>query len=171
LETRQSHDPGAYEIPDGQGGRQVGFRRRWVVAGAYFAFTYVDSLRGPEGLLVDLEGLGRQFVYGLESNHVIVALLGQVKGEHSKREHLLTMVSIARSGTRVRGWVRRVIAANQICGRVTGPAFCDDQGVELKSQNMIEFLHELLGEILVEHPAFFQADIQTIADVEDKYSV
>jgi hypothetical protein len=80
-------------------------------------------------------------------------------------------VSITRSGIRVRGWVRRAIAANQLCGRVTGPAFCGDQGVVLKSRDTNEILHELLGEILVEHPAFFQDDIQTITDVEDKYSV
>jgi hypothetical protein len=108
---------------------------------------------------------------GLDKEHVIVALLGQVKGEHGEREHLSPTVSTARSGIKVRGWVERVIAANQVCGRTTGPAFCDDNGVVLKSRDMNEIFHELLGEIFVEHPAMFQADIQSIADIEDKCSV
>ena len=34
-------------------------RERWVMAGAYFCFCYVVSLRSPEGLMSDLEGLIR----------------------------------------------------------------------------------------------------------------
>jgi hypothetical protein len=29
---------------------------RILMAGAYFVVTYVDSLRGPKGLLINLEG-------------------------------------------------------------------------------------------------------------------
>ena len=36
---------------------------------------------------------------------------------------------------------------------------------------MNEILHKLLGEIFIEHPALFQSDIQSIADIEDKYSM
>ena len=141
------------------------------MAGAYFAITYVNSLRGPEGLLVDLGGLRKNLVKGLDKQYVIVALLGQVKGEHGEREHLLPTASVTRSGINVRGWVERLIAVNQTCGRETGPGFCDDNGVVLKSRDMNEILHDLLGEIFVEHPGLFQADIQSIADIEDKYSV
>jgi hypothetical protein len=146
-------------------------RRRFVMAGAYFAFTYVDSLRGPEGLLVDVGGLRKNLVKGLDKNYVIIALLGQVKGEHGEREHLLPTASITRSGINVRRWVQRVIAVNQVCGRVTGPAFCDEEGVVLKSKDMNVILHELLGEIFVEHPGLFQSDIEHQSDIEDKYSV
>ena len=68
------------------------------MAGAYFAITYVDSLRGPEGLLLDFGGVRRKFVKGREANYVIVALLGQVKGKHGEREHLLPTASITNSG-------------------------------------------------------------------------
>jgi hypothetical protein len=54
------------------------------MAGAYFSIMYVDSLRGPEGLPVDLKGLRRNFMKGLEEDYVIVALLGQVKGENGE---------------------------------------------------------------------------------------
>jgi hypothetical protein len=33
------------------------FWHQLVMAGAYFTFTYVNSLRGPDGLLVNLGGL------------------------------------------------------------------------------------------------------------------
>ena len=154
-----------------RGNLEESFRRRLVMAGAYFAITYVNSLRGPEGLLVDLGGLRKNLVKGWDKHYVIVALLGQVKGEHGEREHLLPTASVTRSGINVRGWVERLIAVNQVYGRETGPGFCDDNGVVLKSRDMNEILHELLGEIFIEHPALFQSDIQSIADIEDKYSV
>ena len=100
------------------------------MAGAYFAITYVNSLRGPEGLLVDLGGLWKNLMMkGSDKHYVIVALLGQMKGEYNEREHLLPTALTTRSGTNVRSWVERPIAVNQMCGRETGPRFCDDNGV------------------------------------------
>lgn len=146
-------------------------RRRLLMAGAYFVFTYVDSLRGPEGLLVDLAGCRDNFIKGIDENYVIVALLGQVKGEHGERQHLLPTASVTGSGLKVRQWMKRLLVTNQLAGRTSGPAFCDDQGIVLRSRDMNAVLHELLGEIFVEHPALFQADIKTQEDIEDKYSV
>ena len=77
-----------------------------------------------------------------------------MKGEHGEREHLLPTASTTRRyGINVRGWVEPLIAVNQMCGGERGPRFCNDNGVVLKSHNMNEFLHELLGEIIIEHPA------------------
>jgi putative protein kinase ArgK-like GTPase of G3E family len=36
---------------------------------------------------------------------------------------------------------------------------------------MDKIFHELLGEIFVEHPGYFQSDIKDITDIEDQYSV
>jgi hypothetical protein len=141
------------------------------MAGAYFTITYVDSLQGPEGLLVELGGIRKNFVKGLEEDYYIVALLGQVKGEHGEREHLLPMASVTHSGLQVRKWIKRVIAANQVCGHVSGPGFCYDNGVVLKMSDLNVILHELLGEIFVQHSSLFQADVQPLTKIEDKYSV
>jgi hypothetical protein len=103
--------------------------------------------------------------------YVIAALLGQVKGEHEEREHLLPTASVTRSGLQVRRWIKRVIATNQVCRRVSGPAFCNDNGVVLKTSDLNAILHELLGDIFVEHSSLFQADIQSLTEIEDKYSV
>ena len=54
-------------------------RFTFVMAGAYFCFCYVVSLRSPEGLLMDVPGLVE---FGEKSlDHVVIPLLGQVKGE------------------------------------------------------------------------------------------
>ena len=88
---------------------------------------------------------------GVDKHYVIVALLGQVKGEHGEREQRLQLQDLVSRTSG--GWVERLIAVNQMCGRETGPGFCTDNSVVLKSHDMNEILHELLGEIFIEHPA------------------
>jgi hypothetical protein len=90
----------------------LSLRQRILMAGAYFVFTYVNSLRGPEGLLVDLEGCRRNFLKGLDKNYVIVTLLGLVKGEHGEQQHLLSTASVTGSGIKVHRWMQRLLAAN-----------------------------------------------------------
>ena len=36
-------------------------KHKWVVFNSYAAMVYVVSLRGPEGLLIDLDGLNRHW--------------------------------------------------------------------------------------------------------------
>jgi hypothetical protein len=56
---------------------------RWITARALFAFLYVFSLRGNEGLLADLKGLREEYKAGRshEPMYSTLALLGQFKGE------------------------------------------------------------------------------------------
>jgi len=151
-------------------------RLRWIFSGTYFAVSYVISLRGPEGLLLELEGLRRHFNShfgndGDPSSHVVIALLGQVKGEHNERQHLIPSVNQTKSGIQVRRWLRRTIAANYAEGRVSGPALCDERGVVLTTRTMNEMLHEMLEEIRGEHKTLFLGDIVSRADIEEKYNV
>ena len=150
-------------------------RHRWIYAGSYFAISYVISLRGPEGLLLDLEGLRKYFNShfgddGKPEKHVIIALLGQVKGEHNERQHLIPCVNVTKSGINVRRWLRRTIAVNFSEGRVTGPAFCDEKGVVLPTRVMNDMLHEMLEEIRCEHKSLFLGDIQSRGDIEEKFN-
>jgi hypothetical protein len=54
-------------------------RLGFVMAGAYFCFCYVVSLRSPNGLMADIPGLVQ---FGETSvDYFVTPLLGQVKGE------------------------------------------------------------------------------------------
>ena len=120
--------------------------------GTYFTISYVISLRGPEVLLLDLEGVRRHFNSqfgddGSPERHV-VALLGQVKGQHNERQHLLVpSVNKTKSGIQVYRWLRRALAANFSEGRATDPTLCDEKGIVLTTRVMNGMLYEMLEEM------------------------
>ncbi len=64
---------------------------------------YTVSLQGPEGLLLDMEGL---LNHSCEEKFTVIALLGTVKGEHNVRQHLLPAVNVTSSGIQVWLWIR-----------------------------------------------------------------
>ena len=142
----------------------------WVSAGTYFLLCYVISLRGPEGLLLDLEGLRQHF----QTNHnfyTTIALLGTVKGEHHERQHLLHSVNETSSGLKVNMWVRRLIVVRFREGRTKGPAICDKEGKVLTAFTLNGLFHEALTEIHSSNPDMFLTDIRTAEDVEANYNV
>ncbi|KAI2511895.1 hypothetical protein MHU86_2411 [Fragilaria crotonensis] len=146
----------------------VNDRLSLVMAGA--CFCYVVSLRSPEGLMVDMPGL---IQYGERSPlHVIIPLLGQVKGEDHTRQHLLHCVNETHSGIHVRNWLRRLKSANVLLGRTTGPAFVNpDTRKQSSTAEMNDVFIELLTELLEDDRDLFAVDIQTPTDLHDKYNV
>jgi hypothetical protein len=73
---------------------------RWTVVHAFISVTYVVSLRGPEGFLLDLDGLNRHWIEEADS-HFIIALCGKIKGKHNARCHLLPCVPVTGTGLRI----------------------------------------------------------------------
>jgi hypothetical protein len=145
-------------------------RERWVMAGAYFCFCFVLSLRSTEGLMTDLQGLLKY--RGASADFVIIPLKGQVKGESHTRHHLLHCVNVTDSGINVRAWVRRLMAIHLMRGRVEGPAFVDPtSGIQSSSMDLNDLFMELLVDIYDSHPSLFGVDIYSAADVSDKYHV
>ena len=63
-------------------------KNRWLVVNTYIIVCYVGSLRGAEGLLLDLSGLNRKWGLGGDK-YITIALLGKIKGETGDRAHLL----------------------------------------------------------------------------------
>ena len=60
---------------------------KWAKAGAQCAISYVLSLRGNEGILVDIEGL---LHYNTERNGLIaIPLTGKLKGTGRVQKHIL----------------------------------------------------------------------------------
>jgi hypothetical protein len=143
---------------------------RWVMAGTYFAFCYVVGLRGPEGLLADLEGLNEHF--SGTSKYVIIPLLGRVKGEHHSKQHLIPCVSVTDSGIEVESWMRQVLALHRIQGRTRGPLLLNKDGYQSTTRDMNDLFLEALSEVFKkQHPELFAVDIKSTSDLFDKYNV
>jgi hypothetical protein len=101
---------------------------KWLMIGGYFVICYVVSLRSTEGLLVDLEALLEHFDDA--RSYQIIPLLGQVKGEHHSRQHLLPCVPKTDSGIQIKVWLKRLIAVHQASGRRAGPVFINAEGIQ-----------------------------------------
>ena len=145
-------------------------RHKWVMAGAYFCICFVLSLRSPEGLMADLEGL-LQYHNDGDSEEVVVPLLGRFKGEHHAKQHLLISCATTGSGIRVKLWLNRVIAVHRACGRSSGPAFVDVTGYQSTTSDMNALFLEVLSDIYEDNPKLFGLDISEVGDLADKFNV
>jgi hypothetical protein len=148
---------------------QIDDRHKWVMAGGYFCVCFVLSLRSPEGLMADLEGLLEH--HDPTSEEVVVPLLGRFKGEHHAKQHLLISCSVTGSGIQIKLWLARVMAVHKACGRSTGPAFSNNKGRQLSTADMNDLFLEILTDIYEEHPKLFGADIAGAGDLQDKFNV
>ena len=144
-------------------------KSKWILAGGYFCICFVLSLRSPEGLMADLEGLIR--FQDDASPDVVVPLLGRFKGEHHGKQHLLTSKGITGSGIRVKVWLKRVLAVHQIYGRTSGPAFVNEDGYQTSTSEMNDAFLKLLGEIYEENSKLFGLDVKDAGDLPEKFNV
>lgn len=142
---------------------------KWIMAGGYFCFCYVVSLRSPEGLLVDLEGMLDH--YDDERPDVIITLLGRVKGEHRSRQHLLPCVAGTDSGIQVKVWIQRILAFHSFSGITNGPAFINTDGIQSSTREMNDLFQEVLIQIFDEDPRLYKSDIRIVEDIQEKYNV
>lgn len=142
----------------------------WITAGAYFITCYVLSLRGSEGLLLDLAGLRDRFTRD-PSDVVTIALLGKVKGEHHVRQHLLPSVNVTSSGLQIKIWIKKLLTVRQREGRWEGPAICGRTGEVLSTAFLNDLFHESLISIFDHKPHLFLGDIKGADEIETKYNV
>ena len=139
--------------------------------GIVLLLLYVVSLRSSEGLMVDVAGIREFGESTLE--HVVIPLMGQVKGEDHTRQHLIHCVNKTDdSGIDVRKWMARVRTVHSILGKQYGPAFVNPaSGVQSTTSEMNDLFIELLSEIFEDDRDLFAVDIQDIGQVSDKYHV
>jgi hypothetical protein len=142
----------------------------WVTLSTYVAICFVVSLHGPEGLLLDLEGLD-EMVTPLIHTHLTIPLLGQVKGEHHARAHLLPCVFVTSSGIRIQLWLQQLVQLRTRKGLRKGPAICDSGGIQLTTQVLNARFVECLCDIFDEKPELFLANINNYGDIEMWYNV
>jgi hypothetical protein len=98
---------------------------RWVTFHSFVVVTYVLSLRGPEGFLLDLGQLRKNW-FRSEESHLLVGLRGKIKGEHHHRVHLIPCVKVTLSGIDVEASLRRMMKHKGRLGLLDGPAISDE---------------------------------------------
>lgn len=145
----------------------------WVTARALFVFLYVFSLRGNEGLLSDLKGIREEYTAGRshDPSYSTLALLGQVKGEQHRRQHLMYSADVTSSGIQVRKAISDLILVREHEGRFKGPAICDKEGIQWTTARANEILHELFCLLYNQDPTLFPSHIGSHADILAKYHV
>lgn len=142
----------------------------WIVFGAYFALTYVMSLRGVEGLLLDISGMLEHLNKGDET-YFIIAFLGKIKGEHHHRCHLLPCSTSTSSGIEIKEWLLTLLEQMTSLGFRNGPAIADRKGNVKTCSQMDDILTEILEEIYEDKPSLFPASITAKEDLATAYSV
>ena len=143
---------------------------KWFMAGGHFCFCFVVPPRSPDGLhLCDLEGVLDHFDTSLD--YVIIPLLGQGKGKHHSRQHLLPCVDKTDSGIKVKVWMQRDIAVHSITGRMRGPLFVNAEGAQSTTAELSDLFQELLIKMFESKQDLFKVDIRTLVDIQEKYSV
>ena len=144
-------------------------KHKWIVFSAYCTVSYVLSLRGCEGLLLDLEGL-RKF-WDPNRNYIVIALLGRIKGETGDRSHLIPCVNVTGSGIEVFKVVERLIMEKDKWGQVHGPGISNGRGTISSPWSLNELLHEVLLNIFNKSSHLFPPTILSEQDVRRSYSV
>jgi hypothetical protein len=144
---------------------------RWVTARSLYAFLYVFSLLGNEGLLADLKGLRDEYEAGRAHDppYSTLALLGQFKGEQHCRQHLMYSVDKTGSKIEVRKYMSDLIVLRHSEGRIDGPAICDSEGRQWTTAQANEILHELLCSLFDQQPSLFPSHVSSHADIMAKY--
>ena len=125
----------------------------------YVMVCYVVSLRGYEGLLLDLSGLNRKWGVGGDQ-YVVIALLGKIKGEAGDRSHLLPCVVKTSSGIKVKDTLKCLLEFKRSIRQVQGPAISDLRGKIYDSRSLNDALLEILEDLFDSSRHLFSASIE-----------
>jgi hypothetical protein len=143
-------------------------QNRWIVFHTYAVVSYVLSLRGKEGLLLDLEGLHRYWESG-DGSYLVVTLQGTVKGESNDRDHLLPCVKVTKSGIDVKASLARLMAHKTSIDAIDGPAISDEKGRSYSTKDMTDSFQEILEDLFDTERHLFPPDITSKEVLHEKY--
>ena len=113
-----------------------------VICGFYVTFTYVTSLRGSEGFMLNLTIMRER--RNLSEHYLIVSLKGKVKGKSNERDHVFPYCKTTDSGIKMHLWLDLMITAHKGIGRLGGPPVTSWDGDILDTETVDEFLHQYL---------------------------
>ena len=142
-------------------------RERIDLVGAWFVIAFVGALRGEEVPMVDLFGLRQFFDEGAnhEIPHVVVTLLGKLKGEAGTDYHMLPMAAITKTGIPVQRWILRAIQSQARFAQ--GPLFRNSSNEPAKMSQFEEEFHARLRRIQLERGSLIPDSV----DVEEEYGL
>jgi hypothetical protein len=130
-------------------------RQKLCMGLAYAVICFCASLRGNEGLIVDLSTLIKNLDRGNYEDsdakaksippHVIIPLRGRFKGETGERCHLMPLANKTSTGIDIRGAVNLLIAARKEMKCKSSPwAFVDENGNKLPFGSMNDIILDRL---------------------------
>ena len=141
-------------------------KHKWMVYATYVIVSYVVSLRGNEGFLLDLHGLHRHW-NKRNDDQFFLSLWGKVKGESNDLSHVLPCVNITSSKIPVFKMVERLMAEKLKYGFVDGPAIADINGNSLSVRDIDHMLINSLVKIYEKEKVLFPVDIRVLIEEDD----
>ena len=141
---------------------------KWSTFLTYATLSYVLSLRGVEGFMVDVESTYRLRNRN-DGTYQTVGLMGRVKGETQDRCHLVPCVPVTGSGIEVKRILLRQLELKRSQGNVSGPVISHVNGDIYKSSEIDEILIEILEEMFEEDPNGFPSEVDTKDKLMDAY--
>jgi len=139
-----------------------------VIFGTYVAVAYVLSLRGSEGLMLNLSSINKE--WDRFDLCVVIALKGKVKGESNVRDHMFPCCKKTKSGIDVKLWLSLMRLAHLSMNRKEGPAMTNMEGEILSVSKLDEVLHSYLIRLFRDNSEF-PLEIKNEEEIEDRYSV
>ena len=143
-------------------------RNVWSSFLIYAAVSYVLSLRGTKGFMLDLESV-RRLQECNDGTYFTIGLMGKIKEETNHRCHLLPCVTTTMSGINMKHVVMRHLRVKERQGLTSGPAISDVKGNILNSNDIDELLTELLEEMFEENCSTFPAEVDTKEKIQEFY--
>jgi hypothetical protein len=144
---------------------------KWEIAmeGTFYLIAFCCALRGEETPLADLYGILRHWEAGEqnEDKHVVVALLGQFKGETGENYHLLYIVDVTSHGLEPRKWIGQLVSIYQALGIRNGPLFRTKEGDRVKATHFEQRFHDRLEQVKLTKPHL----MTSVDDVSEEYGV
>lgn len=126
---------------------------------------FLCGLRGEEIMKMDVCGLLRYIEMGaqdMDHPHVVVALIGRLKGETGERYHMLILARVTQSGIKAGIWMDRLCLSLRRRETINGFVF-QREGRQRKIGSYDPEFHDRLNRVKDEKPRLFEPN-QDIAD-------
>ena len=134
----------------------------------YAVVSYVLSLRGNEGILLDLQGITENWKKNNDT-FILIALLGRMKGETLDRSHLIPCVNITSTGINVKSIVRRLAKLKRSQNLLDGPAISDLNGNAIATLELDGLFVSILEHLYDAQPTLFPANVEGKEHIRERY--